>query len=682
MISSIEFEPLVPYLALIIGGGLALLGVLIGAALGLSGWILRTLAALALIAALANPSIVREEREPLSDIAVMLVDRSESMEAGNRAAAADSVAAAIRQYAENDDSLELVEAEIPRDSGGTRPFEALSGALAEVPRDRLAAVIDVTDGQAQDAPEDPDALELGAPFHAVLVGDPEADDRRLEIVRAPSFGLVSEPVSFVVKVIDPAVPPGTYANVSLSVDGDEPVRARARVGEESEVLLPLGHRGPNIVEVTVAEGPEELTLINNRAALSITGVRDRLRVLLVTGEPHQGARDWRNLLKSDPSVDLVHFTILRPPQKDDRTPIDELSLIQFPTTQLFVEKLDEFDLIIFDRYKRRGVLPPLYLDNVARYVEDGGALLVAAGPPFAGPLSLSRSMLASVLPARPTGRVGEQRFAPGLTEAGRIHPVTAGFAEEAADDWGPWFRIVEAEAVSGDTLMSGPDDRPLMVLDRVGEGRVGLLLSDQAWLWARGYEDGGPYRELFRRVAHWLMKEPELEEERLSARIEGETAIAELRTMGEAPEGGTMTAPNGEETPLEFSEVSPGRYRAEMAVGGTGLHRFRAGELTAVAAAGALNPAEFENMKVDGEALAPVANATGGGVVFAGEQGEAPQMRRVREGYDAAGREWIGFKRNERYRVAERESTPAAPALLMLALVLLLTGGAWRREGQ
>ncbi len=684
MISALEFDPLVPWALVAGAGALTALAVILAAALGLRGWWLRGLAGAALVMSLANPAFVREEREPLSDIAVMLVDRSQSMQAGERTTAADNVADAVRRYAEADPSLDLVEAEIPDTLEGTRPFDALSAALAEAPRDRLAGVIDVTDGQALDAPEDPEALELEAPFHAVLVGDPEAGDRRLEIIRAPTFGLVSEPASFVVKVVDPSVPAGSSAFVSLSVDGGEPLRARARVGEESEVLLPLSHRGPNIVEIEVEPGPEELTLINNRAALSITGVRDRLRVLLVTGEPHQGARDWRNLLKSDPSVDLVHFTILRPPEKQfgDMTSVNELSLIQFPTNQLFVEKLDEFDLIIFDRFKRRDtVLQPVFQENIAAYVETGGALFVAAGPPFAGPESMARSLLASVLPSRPTGEIAEAPFRPALTEAGRIHPVTAGL-EASAGEWGRWFRLIETQTLGGDTLMQGPDGQPLLVLDRIGEGRAGMLLSDQAWLWSRGYDGGGPYRELMRRVAHWLMKEPELEEERLAARIEGETAIAELRTMGEAPETVEITTPAGETVEAPLSQTGPGRWRAEASIGGAGLHRFRAGDLTAVAAAGALNPAEFEELQVSGDTLAPVAEATGGGVVFTGAQGDAPEIRRVRPDYDRAGRDWIGLTRNERYRVLDRESVPAAPALAALALILLLTGGAWRREGR
>ena len=127
--------------------------------------------------------------------------------------------------------------------------------------------------------------------------------------------------------------------------------------------------------------------------VSIDGVRDKLRVLLVSGEPHAGERTWRNLLKSDASVDLVHFTILRPPEKQDGTPINELSLIAFPTRELFQQKINEFQLIIFDRYARQGVLPIIYFDNIARYVRDGGAVLVAAGPDYASPTSIWRTPL-------------------------------------------------------------------------------------------------------------------------------------------------------------------------------------------------------------------------------------------------------------------------------------------------
>ena len=155
-------------------------------------------------------------------------------------------------------------------------------------------------------------------------------------------------------------------------------------------------------------------------------MRDRLRVLLVSGEPHAGERTWRNLLKSDAAVDLIHFTILRPPDKFDGVPVDELSLIAFPTQELFMERIDDFDLIIFDRYSVRGILPPEYYMNIAQYVEDGGAILVSAGPEMASVESLNLSPLGPILPARPTGRVIDQPFTPRLTADGRRHPVTAG----------------------------------------------------------------------------------------------------------------------------------------------------------------------------------------------------------------------------------------------------------------
>ena len=178
--------------------------------------------------------------------------------------------------------------------------------------------------------------------------------------------------------------------------------------------------------------------------LSIDGVRDKLRVLLVSGEPHAGERTWRNLLKSDASVDLVHFTILRPPEKQDGTPINELSLIAFPTRELFQQKISEFQLIIFDRYARQGVLPMIYFDNIAKYVHDGGAVMIAAGPDYATPGSIWHTPLDVVLPAEPSGDVTEQPFCARLTQAGERHPVTRGLqgSDSNPPHWSQWFRVV------------------------------------------------------------------------------------------------------------------------------------------------------------------------------------------------------------------------------------------------
>ena len=245
------------------------------------------------------------------------------------------------------------------------------------------------------------------------------------------------------------------------------------------------------VVVEAAAGPQEITLANNRAAFTLAGVRDRLRVLLVSGEPHPGERAWRNLLKSDPAIDLVHFTILRPIEKaqNDNALESELALIEFPQDELFIEKLTEFDLVIFDRFTDRGVLNPFHFDNLARYVEGGGAVLVASGPEFAGPYSIAgQRNFSFVLPAAPQGDAIEAPFRPRISETGERHPVTAQLPErdealEAAEngpvnDHRPMCRVVGADIrqVEPDRQLVVELDRPALPLaaQRVGDVEVDL----------------------------------------------------------------------------------------------------------------------------------------------------------------------------------------------------------------
>jgi hypothetical protein len=432
----------------------------------------------------------------------------------------------------------------------------------------------------------------------------------------------------------------------------------------------------------------ELTARNNEAIVSINGVRDRLRVLLVSGEPYPGERTWRNLLKSDSAVDLVHFTILRPPEKQDFVPVFELSLIAFPTQELFMEKVNEFDLIIFDRYKRRGILPNHYFENIARYVRDGGALLIASGADFAGAESLYRSPLREILPVAPTARVIEEGFVPRVSEVGHRHPVTAGLEEHAprppepdgTPGWGRWFRMVEVEAGSGETLMQGPEGKPLLVLARQGEGRIAVLGSDHAWLWSRGYEGGGPQLELLRRLAHWLMQEPELEEEVLRGAGEDGGVTITRRTLSETVPPVTATSPSGARSEVTLTEVSPGLWQGRIEEAENGVWRLENGELEAVAVVGPSSPKEFENPVSTPDVLAPLAEATRGGVRRL-EDG-VPELRLVREGRVAEGRGWIGLADREAYQLRDIRQVDLAPGWLMLVLAASLAFAAWRIEGR
>ena len=689
MNASVVFDPVVPWAVIAAAGVVALALVALAAWLRSPAWFLRAGAFALLLAALANPALLREDRRSLSDIAFVVVDETESQRAiGDRAAETAAAEAAMLAElealgaADPQNPIETRVVRVRNEGGpvadeGSALMAALAEAAADAPAERIAGAILITDGQVHDVEGAP---EFPAPIHGLITGEEGEFDRRLVIDSAPAFGIVGETVVFRLRVETSGVASDDPARVEISIDGEVAGFTLARPGQEVELSAEIAHGGPNIVEFALEPAPGELTLRNNRAAFDVNGVRDRLRVLLVSGEPHAGERTWRNLLKADPSVDLVHFTILRPPAKQDGTPVYELSLIAFPTRELFLEKVDEFDLIIFDRYRRRGVLPSPYIANIARYVRDGGAVLVAAGPFFAGVESLYRTPLADVLPVQPTAQILEAPFAPDVTDAGRRHPVTAGLKPGEEAPWGRWLRQIEVDALSGDVVMTGVEDKPLLVLDRVGEGRVAVLASDHAWLWSRGFEGGGPQAELLRRLAHWLMKEPELEEESLSAIAEGATLTVTRRSVREEPETLSIVSPSGERVAVPFEPVGPGTWRATFEAAEQGLHRLTDGALTAIAAVGPPAPVEFEEAVSTTEALAPVVKATGGGLHRLAD-GMA-DLRRPRDGRRAAGRGWIGLPKREAYAVENVSLTPLAPGWLMLLLTATMLVGAWRVEGR
>lgn len=683
----IVFDPLLPSILIWSAGAVAVLMVAAALWRGLAGWWLRALAGAVLIAALANPSLQSEERAPLQDIALVLVDDTASNRIGVRGTQSE---AALDHLTARLDSLE-VETRVRRvpdsdDNKGTLLLSTLSEALADLPRDRLAGVFVISDGQLHDPGVD---LQVDAPLHLMQTGLESDWDRRLIVRNAPAFAIVGEPVSLTLRVEDQgAVPPdaGQLAELSLAHNGADPRRTMVPVGRDVEIEVTLERGGTNVLHFELADAPGELTDRNNAAVVQINGVRDRLSVLLVSGEPNAGQRTWRNLLKSDPSVDLVHFTILRPPDRQDGVPVHELSLIAFPTRELFVEKIDEFDLIIFDRYRRRGILPNVYFENIARYVEDGGAMLVVGGPELAGAESIWRSPLGSVFPARPTARVFDQGFRPEITDLGQRHPVTAGleaFAPAESDDgpgWGRWLRHIDMDPERGDVLMSGVDDRPLLVLDRVGEGRLALLASDQAWLWDRGFEGGGPQLELLRRLAHWMMTEPELEEEALRADARGQQMTITRRTLEDAAAPVTITAPDGNEVVLDLQPEAPGLHTARWDAPEPGLYRLSDGTLTAVAALGPSAPREFEATIATPAPLQPLIAETRGGVQRI-EDG-LPDLRLVRAGRAAAGRGWMGLTPRDAFLTTDLRVSPLLPGWLWLMLAAGLMLGAWLREGQ
>lgn len=691
---AIDFAPFLPLWGLALAAGALALAFGWLAWRGIPGSLFRAALAGLFLLALANPALLEERREANPDVALLIVDETPSQGAVGRLEETKRIAAAVEQELESHRGAGLeirrinLRHQTLRDGAdGTRLVDRALEALADVPDRRYAGAILVTDGQIHDA----DALSTlpPGPLHALIIGRRGAADRRLAVVEAPSFGVVGEPVEIVIRVDDPTAGPDDTIRPRVALDGRAQRTGRIPFNEDVRISLSVEHRGPSVVELSVPPLDGELSEINNQSVLTINGVRDRLRVLLVSGEPHPGERTWRNLLKADPSVDLVHFTILRPPEKQDGTPIDELSLIAFPTRELFEIRLHDFDLIVFDNYRRRGVLPSLYLGNIVDYVRDGGALLDAAGPGFAGPFSLYRTALGDILPLEPTGEVIERPFVPMVTDRGLRHPVTAGLPGGPdrlpgvdGPAWGEWLRQIDVVPRAGDVVLEGLDGLPLVTLDRVGEGRVAQLASDHIWLWARGYDGGGPQAELLRRLAHWLMKEPELEEEDLRATASDDGLEIRLRTLDSRDRAEVrITGPDGATVDLPLDLLANGVFSGSIPLTESGIFEVTDGVRTTRVAAGVLNALEFSRLTATAQFLAPAVVESGGRLRWMAEE-ELPSIRRVAADRPAGGSGWIGLVENGDYTVVGLDAVPLIPGWVLLLTAIGLLGASWYREAR
>ncbi|MFU0507118.1 hypothetical protein [Pseudaminobacter sp. NGMCC 1.201702] len=681
---SLALEPLLSWevLAAILVP-LALLAVL-GVWFRQRGAIFRLAAVAALAAALLNPVLLDENREPLQSVVALIVDRSQSQDIGERTAETDQAVAGLQKQlaALKQFEVRVVEtgkADAADERTQTRLFGALDGAFRDVPPSRIGGAIMVTDGQVHDVPAG--GSNFHAPLHALITGEEGERDRRIRFEKAPRFGIVGKPLDLTYRVIATGGESGAV-DVRVSINGEQVSVQRATIGREMPLQITVPSAGRNIVELAIDRAEGELTDTNNRAIALIDGIRENLRVLLVSGEPHAGERTWRNLLKSDASVDLVHFTILRPPEKQDGTPINELSLIAFPTRELFVEKINDFDLIIFDRYQHRDVLPILYYDYIAEYVEKGGALLIAAGPEYAGGQSIAHTPLMSALPAMPSGEVLDEAFYPRLTDTGKRHPVTRGLEGSTSEPpkWSRWFRLIGIDRPEGEVVMKGPQERPLLLLDRKGEGRVGMFLSDQGWLWARGFEGGGPHVSLYRRIAHWLMKEPELEEERLTAAGRGMVLEVRRQTMSDDPGPARIITPSGKAMTVPLASTEPGIFSGSVETNEIGLYQVANGDLTALAHIGPINAPEFADVVSTEEVVRPAAEQSGGSVRRLSTG--LPAVVPVHTTGDASGRDWIGLRTTNDSVLKSVSRVPMFGGFFGLGLLLLALGAMWYREGR
>lgn len=689
--TTLHFSPLLDDIWLIsLGGlGLALLMISVVKFRRVAFW--RGLTLLLFMLTLMGPSLLKEERVAARDTAIIVVDESQSQQAGKRMQRTHRALESLQKRLENEPGLDIQIIKAPKAASlenQTILFRELDLALSGIPAQRRAGVILITDGQIHDIPENESLYAGYGPVHALLSGEKNEKDRQIVITNAPAYGLVGQNITVRYRVEDTKNISTKTADITLTNHGGVQEQATVETSAENIITLPINNSGQNVFTLSTPPLNGEITKANNTTALIVNGVRDRLKVLLVSGHPHAGGRTWRDLLTSDPGVDLIHFTILREPDKIDFTPQREMSLIPFPFRELFEVKLYDFDLIIFDRYHQNNILPGFYYENIVRYVEKGGAFLEASGPSFAGKKSIYTTPLKAIIPGVPTGKTEETPFTPSLTELGKKHPVTASLiwkqniSPENPYGWGDWLRQVEIKPKAGDVLMNGTQNMPLLVLNRLKEGRVAQIASDHIWLWSRGYDGGGPHAELLRRVVHWLMKEPELDEQALDIRVDKNTIHVRKQAYMQELESIAMTKPDGESVTLKLTPDETGWLQTKIEADALGIHAFEDTKGTRkFAVIGDLNPPELRDMRTSAKKLASLIKTAKGGALWLEDTPE-PRTKMLSGTRSFAGKDWIGLRRNNDYTIAGVKDIPLFPAWLSLIMLLFLITYTWWKEGQ
>lgn len=682
----IIFTPMIPALWLETLAGMAAMLVIIAMIRRARGALWRgTLFALLLLT-LSNPSLIKDRREPLRDTALVVIDDSASTNLPPRREQIQAAADAMRQKLAQLPDLDVAVVHADGDHE-TDLFKTVAQKLKDIPSDRLAGIIALTDGQIHDIPS-ADAMPQ-APFHALIAGKQGEIDRRISVVATTGYGIVGQKASVTLRVDDDPAPQSDMANVVMSFDDGHSQNLPLPVGKDVTIDIPVLHAGANPVAFEVAELPGELTAVNNAALVTLSGVRDRLRVLLVSGAPSIGGRQWLNLLKSDPSVDLIHFTILRSPFKDSSIPAREMSLIAFPAHEIFETKLHKFDLVVFDGFSNRLLVPDNYLTNIANYVETGGALLISNATGIEA-AELGHSPLSQILPAQSEGAAMTGTFVPALNDVGQRHPVTGTLTRlQPRDSWSPWYRQIDGQigGMDSETLMTGLNGKPLLVLAHVGEGRVAQFLSNQFWLWSRHYPNGGPETEMLRRAAHWLMKEPELDETALRAAAErasdGWILRIAKRSLHDNTANVTVTGPNNQPVQATLGmDNATNLLRGIAPAPMPGLYHVRDGVHDVMLMAGGAGEMEYTAMAATDKILAPVIKASGGSAHWLQDFPEGPELRRTDKNDRQSGSDWIGLRRNGQYKITGSDAYPLWPAWAVLAVLLTVAMLGWRREGK
>ncbi len=649
-----------------------------------SGAFLRLFVFLVLFLIASNPTGIKKEKTPVKDIVLVLSDYTNSQIITNKIEETKEALENIALKITNLKNIDLRKITITNenefeDNLGTSVFNTLNNTINNLPAEQLSAIVIISDGQINDL-DQYKKLNFDGPIHFLLTGKKNELDRSLLLKNVPQYALVGEEINFQVKVDDLASK--KQVKIKVTLDNEKLFTKNINVNEFIPISFKVPHAGENTIEVSVEKGSSELTLENNSKIIKINGIFDRLRVMLISGEPNMGLRSWRNILNSDPSIELIHFTILRPPNKRDLTPVRQLSLIPFPTKELFSASIDEFDLVIFDQYSLNGVLPKEYLENIVNYVYKGGAVLDASGPSYASKNSLSNSPLKEILPTKPTGEVINKEFFPTLSTLGVRHPVTSKlYLQKDNKRWGKWYSYIDTIKISGDTLLETDEGKPLLILNKLEKGRVAQLLSDSSWVWSRSIDNKGPQSKLLRRTIHWLLKEPELQENNIITKVKNGKIEIFKNTLIKGDVSAKVVKPDGKIQNIVIKDNMNGQLSAVINANISGKYKIIIGEKIKTLFVGNTNYEETNDVRSSDKLVSRIALESNGGVFWL-NQGIPDIIRITNKSIIKAGVNWIGITSKNNFVNKKVSNYNVIPWYLLFFVLIFLIFFAWYRESK
>jgi len=638
-----------------------------------------------LIILILNPSINKDKKEYYKDIVLLVSDKSLSISETNKTEEVLNIKKKIINKIQNFSDIEIRNIEISnknfpieKNDQGTFIIRQIKQEINSLNKKRIAGIIVITDGQIFDKPKIESALSK-IPLHFIIAGSKNEKDRVIITEGIPNYAIIGEKIKFSLK-IDSWIDDNKIAT-DVFLDGKNIFNENLIPNKFHEIEVPIYHSGKNILEIRISQSQNELTFFNNKKIREINGIHDKLRVMLISGEPNMGLRSWRNILNSDPSIELIHFTILRPPSKRDFTPVKELSLIPFPTQELFAADISKFSLIIFDQYSLQGVLPEKYMNNITEFVLKGGALLDIAGSNHTSQNNIINSPIKKILPSKSEGKNFVEAFTPKLTEIGKRHPITNNLDQNyEVNRWGEWYRHIKTKKIFGKTLLEN-DNYPIMIVGTIGKGRVAQILSDQSWIWIKSNQNKGPLISLLRNTIHWLLKNPELEEDFFTFSKEKNLIKLRLNTLNDQDAAAKIYHPTGKVTNLLLKNNARGQLTGSFLYSERGKYKIIANYKEKVFYPDSKDIIELERVLSSDKKLKEFVKLNNNISLYWADE-KIPEITKIYNNNNIFGKNWIGIIERKIRKDNLQLKQSLIPWYFLLPFIIILFLLVWYRENK